>query len=274
MLRHLLHGFLVGGFLVSATSAQNCSVCGDGYQVGSPSTVASVRCSALSDSPCTCNDLQYAGLQGLIAIEKCSNISSLIFETCNCKRNTAQNTNKSWNPTSPPGLRPVTTPGIAPYYHPNPAGPVGTRSSYPAPDAFRPTTSAPTEIAEPTLLQRAGVVVFFFVYATCMLFLLYAWCQFCIGELFWNWFIGRIRSQTRRDNSRRNIQATQQNLPMPTVTGRGTLERRPLVLAVLFPNKIEVSIAGAASCSGCVCVLFYVDANIWPATYPCLPSPY
>ena len=113
MLRELAHSFLVGGLLVSVTSAQSCSVCGDGYQVGSPSTLTSLTCPWLSDSHCSCNDLQYAGLQGLIAIDKCPIIAVLIFETCDCQESTVAE--PSYTPSSFESPAFVTTMTISAY---------------------------------------------------------------------------------------------------------------------------------------------------------------
>ncbi|KAI2497487.1 hypothetical protein MHU86_17037 [Fragilaria crotonensis] len=87
MLRHDTHSFLMAAALVVSVTSQpsgNCSMCGDGYEVGSPYASASLSCpdagQGSSDSSCTCKDLEIAGLQGLIS--ECSNVSLVIFATC------------------------------------------------------------------------------------------------------------------------------------------------------------------------------------------------
>ena len=75
--------FVIGGLIVGVTSEQICSVCGDGYQVGNPSAISSVP--LYPDIPATCDDIELAGLQGMIPISQCSSLPFLIFETCNCQ---------------------------------------------------------------------------------------------------------------------------------------------------------------------------------------------
>lgn len=255
-IRRLAHSFLVGGLIVNVRSAKNCSVCGDGYHVGSPTTMTSVRCSVLSDSLCTCSQLQLAGLLGLIANEKCFNISLLIFETCDCQENTALNANDSQYQTSPPVAAPIAAP-----HHPSLFGPVAAPSFYPTPVAFRPTTYAPVPNAEPTLIDSLGFQLQLAIWAIALLACCWFCCQGCIESICSNCCIGRSRDQISRAESRRNIQEMQQSMPPPPLTRpmssyRMALGRRPLVLAALFPNEARVSMAGATSFSGCVCFSF------------------
>ena len=89
MLRELARSFVVVALLVSVTSAQGCSVCGDGNQVGSPSAITTFRrFPDQTDTHCTCSDLEFAGLEGLIPSEECSVLPILIFETCDCQKDT------------------------------------------------------------------------------------------------------------------------------------------------------------------------------------------
>lgn len=257
-IRRLAHSFLVGGLIVNVRSAKNCSVCGDGYHVGSPTTMTNVRCSVLSDSLCTCNQLQLAGLLGLIANEKCFNISLLIFETCDCQENTALNANDSQYQTSPPVAAPIAAP-----HHPSLVGPVAAPSFYPNPTpvAFRPTTYAPVPNAAPTVIDSLGFQIQLAIWAIALLACCWCCCRGCIESIFSNCCICRIRDQISRAESRRNIEEMIQNMPPPPLTRptssyRMTLGRRSLVLAALFPNEARVSMAGAISFSGCVCFSF------------------
>jgi hypothetical protein len=93
MLQELI--FVVGGFLVSVTSAQLCSVCGDGYQVGNLSAIGSFP--GLPDTLVTCDDIELAGRQGLIPVDQCLALPLLIFETCDCQVNTTDNTRERAN---------------------------------------------------------------------------------------------------------------------------------------------------------------------------------
>ncbi|KAI2498271.1 RING-like zinc finger [Fragilaria crotonensis] len=90
-----LRGFLAGSLLVSVASARGCSVCGDGYHVGSPSAIPKVRFPEQVGNQYTCSDLEFAGLEGLIPSEECSALSSLIFETCDCQENTESTEKRS-----------------------------------------------------------------------------------------------------------------------------------------------------------------------------------
>ena len=78
--------FLVGGLLVGVTSSQVCSVCGDGYQVGTASAIGSVP----GLPPATCDNIELAGRQGLIPIDQCISLPLMIFETCKCQINTSE----------------------------------------------------------------------------------------------------------------------------------------------------------------------------------------
>ena len=93
--------FLVGTILVSVTSEQICSVCGDGYQVGNPSALSSFP--GHPDKPATCKEIEVAGLQGFIPISQCLSLPSLIFETCHCQAKTMEKTRKNVNAVNGPG---------------------------------------------------------------------------------------------------------------------------------------------------------------------------
>jgi hypothetical protein len=93
MLRELTSA--VGGLLVSVNSVQLCFVCGDGYQVGNPSAIGSFP--EFPDTLVTCEDIELAGLQGLIPTKQCLALPISIFETCNCQANTTESTQEHAN---------------------------------------------------------------------------------------------------------------------------------------------------------------------------------
>ena len=99
MIRELI--FLVGTILVSVTSEQICSVCGDGYQVGNPSAISSFP--GHPDTPTSCKEIEVAGLQELIPISQCRSLPSLIFEACNCQAKTTEKTREKVNALNGPG---------------------------------------------------------------------------------------------------------------------------------------------------------------------------
>jgi hypothetical protein len=145
MIRELI--FLVGTILVvSVTSEQICSVCGDGYQVGNPSALVS-SFPGHPDKPATstCQEIEVAGLEGLISVSQCRSLPLLIFDTCHCQTKTAEKTQEYANALNRPGyssLRRVqatspanaasdpavattaTSPSLAPSHAEPPASPV------------------------------------------------------------------------------------------------------------------------------------------------------
>ena len=168
-----LRRFLVGTLLISVTSAQGCSVCGDGYQVGNPSAITSVSFPESTDTQLSCSDLEFAGLEGLIPSEDCSVLPSLIFETCDCQENTkgiqsheytnslrgsgysSQRRAKTWfaSPalnTSPPVVAPISSPPVAaPYNSPSAFAPISAPYLAAAPAAAPPARPAPIYLVHP-----------------------------------------------------------------------------------------------------------------------------
>jgi hypothetical protein len=258
MLRELARSFVVVALLVSVTSAQGCCVCGDGNQVGSPSAITTFRrFPEQTDTQCTCSDLEFAGLEGLISNKECSALPILIFETCDCQKNgtsilstnayihslrgsgysSPRRAQQSWFApsalgTSPPVSAPFftpTTPGLsAPFLY---FSPLSLPTSDPISYTYRPTyyrtpAAAPTQDPNTQLLIAVVTVVA------------------ALGLL------GVIRCSIALTNAsprnERQILATPTNLPVipvstPMQLKEQTLARRPLVLAVLFPDEGKVS---------------------------------
>ena len=286
MLRELARSFVVVALLVSVTSAQGCSVCGDGNQVGSPSAITTFRrFPDQTDTQCTCSDLEFAGLEGLISNKECSALPILIFETCDCQKNGTSilSTNayihslrgsgysslrrvKSWFApsalgTSPPVSSPFylfgpvsSSPVSAPFFgqsasflhlspvSPPTSSPVSPPTSDPISNTYRPTYYR-TPTARPAEASGAqSFIIFVLVAATGSFFTAVA-CRVAM----------RNSPQTRTTTQSlpapgngRQILATPSNLPVipvsaPTLLKVQALARRPLVLAVLFPDERKVS---------------------------------
>lgn len=219
MLRERLRRFLVAALLVTITSEQRspCFICGYGYQVGSPLAKTSVQCHNFTS--CTCNELALAGLEGSIPTENCSNVSSVIFSTCDCQENTTQNATPFTNPSDAP---------IAPTIYPASTPPTMTSVSVPTRPGGR------SEIELDFLLS---------------LFILVPCFCFCLVRCLMDNHATDVCRQLctfYRAPARHYIEETQQNLPTipvasPTVSiAEETQSRRPLVLAALFPKKGKV----------------------------------
>ncbi|KAI2490489.1 hypothetical protein MHU86_24086 [Fragilaria crotonensis] len=213
MLRYVIRSFLVAALLVSVASepSRNCSICGDGYEVGSPYVSTSLGCpdagQGSTATSCTCKDLEIAGLQGLMS--DCSNVSLVIFEACNCQKNTSQ---KTLHPTYSPSGTPV---------------------------SFRPTTNAPT----PTPGGSEDLPNYVYFYVLVLGFV--PFLLICISGCFDDniatvcWRVYTFRTENSY------IEEAQQNgrtIPVSTTIfpiGNYRL-RRPLVLAALFPKEVKV----------------------------------
>ncbi len=278
MLRVLSRNLVVVALLVSVTSAQGCSVCGDGYQVGSPSAITTFRrFPEQSDTQFTCSDLEFAGLEGLLPNEECSVLPILIFETCNCKEDAAstslhgpgysslrrvQQSSYAASPalvgTSSPVVAPIyligpaSSPSVgaplhyptapwhsAPFHH---FSPVATTSFDPISYAYLPSSYTPPIAAPTEAPGTQSIIIFVLVVATGSFFTAVA-CRVAM----------RNSPQTRTTTQSlpapgngRQILATPSNLPVipvsaPTLLKVQALARRPLVLAVLFPDERKVS---------------------------------
>ncbi|KAI2497477.1 hypothetical protein MHU86_17027 [Fragilaria crotonensis] len=258
MLRQRLQCFLVAALLVNVISepSRNCSICGDGYEVGSPYVRTSLSCSdpvqGSSATLCTCKDLEIAGLQGLIS--ECSIVSLVIFEACHCQENTSQNT---WFPTSSPSLAPFAPIApVVPTYYPV-ASPLSLRPAtnfptpalagsispvapnyYPvaSPVLFLPATNAPTPAPAG---DQLFALLFFVIFSVC--FFGPCICA-CVKTCMQNGGAGVCRRWCVYHAPSRYGEGTQQNFPTipvstPTVPIGNARSRRPLVLAALFPRE-------------------------------------
>ncbi|KAI2497484.1 hypothetical protein MHU86_17034 [Fragilaria crotonensis] len=214
-----MRSFLVAALLVSVASEQsrNCSICGDGYEVGSPYVRTSLGCPdpvhESSTTSCTCKDLEIAGLQGLIS--ECSVVSLVIFKECHCQESTSPNT---WLPTYSPSLAQFAPVGpAAPTYY----------------SVAAPVTNAPTPApagAQPFL------ILFDFIFFACFFGLCIC---ICVMKCMQNGGAGLCRRWCIYHAPSLYSEGTQQNFPTipvrtPTLPIGHAWSRRPLVLAALF----------------------------------------
>lgn len=240
--------FLVEALLLSVTSAQRCSVCGAGYMVGRPSGSTSICFPKLSDSTCSCHDLELAGLQGLIPIEECQTIPQMISETCYCRdssniQNTDESTNslhgtsystvrsaKSWFSSSAPvSLPPIAlesfypsvsaVPVVAPYYY------------YPTDTAetFRPAKTSSPSVTTPAGPQFSPFVIIQWLICISLVlgfsYFVYIFAEPICGE-HCRCFGAMVQNSTA--------------IPVrtsPMLSNTDASGRRPHVLEVMFPNE-------------------------------------
>ena len=119
---------LVAATFIAAVNSQ-CSVCGDGQEVGAPDTIF-----AFSGQPAVrCDILEQSGKTGLIPANQCGWLPNLIADTCRC-----QPTEASVQPAIAPVTIPIPPP--APVSIPSPA-PISIPS---------PPTPAPTSVDDDT----------------------------------------------------------------------------------------------------------------------------
>ncbi|KAI2491042.1 Reverse transcriptase (RNA-dependent DNA polymerase) [Fragilaria crotonensis] len=210
MLRLLVRIYFVGTLLVSVTSAQDCSVCGNGYQVGSPSAITSVRFSEQTHTQYTCSDLEFAGLEGLIPSKECSDLHIMIFSdlrTQTLHASPAAGTSPSVA-TSSFLVGPVSAPPVA----------------YPISYGYLPTSNIPPVAAPPAEPVAPAFVVSVFLGSFLFLFL----C--CL-------FLKALELENCPSIVPRPRNLSMMPVSTSILLNDEALVRRPLVLAVLFPTE-------------------------------------
>lgn len=67
--------------VVSSPEVQECSVCGDGFEVGAPLVTILFE----DQPPVLCGDLELAGELGLIPASTCDQLPEAMFADCECQ---------------------------------------------------------------------------------------------------------------------------------------------------------------------------------------------
>ena len=245
MLRQLI--YVVGGLLVSVTSEQICAVCGDGYQVGNPSAVGAYP--GNQDTPVRCDDIEFAGLRGLIPISQCAFLPSLIFATCDCQPTTKETTSEDGNAVYGQGY---SSQRRVQYYHAPAVAPSSSvYGGSPVATAVAPSNSVYGGSPVATTFQIDGTPVTAinanasndnqgFGFPIWLLLVVFLPLMLFIALVICN-YMCRLADE----EDRRLIIARQHGLASASTIGRelddDDKRRRPLVLEALFPNEGKVS---------------------------------